>query len=150
MDPYQRPTRLQHNAQQTLHSTQCRFTAGPPSLTLAINHSTLDSASRWRWCVHRVQADTDPMSVKCWASVAGAGHISGSTEVPTLDHEKKEDISEGRKNCSRQCTSHADSPRTPPVHTRIISPPPPPQEMLKKCNVFYCILKSFVDISFFD
>ena len=32
----------------------------------------------WRRCVHRVQADTDPMSVKCWAIVAGAEDISGS------------------------------------------------------------------------
>ena len=38
------------------------------------------------------------------------------TEVPTLDHEKREDIWEGRKNCGRQCRcrSHADSPRAPP------------------------------------
>ena len=54
-------------------STQCWFNAGPQSLALAINHSTLDSAFCWRWCVHRVRADTDPMFVKCWASVAGAG-----------------------------------------------------------------------------
>ena len=56
-------------------STQCRFNAGPLSPTLAINHSTLVSALCWRWCVHRVQADTDP--INCWASVAGAGHIAG-------------------------------------------------------------------------
>ena len=54
-------------------STQCRSNAGPLSPALAINHSTLDSAFCWRWCVHRVQADNDPMSVKCWASVAVAG-----------------------------------------------------------------------------
>ena len=54
-------------------STQCRFSAGRPSSALAINHSTLDSAFCWLWCVHRVQADTDPMFVKCWASVGGAG-----------------------------------------------------------------------------
>ena len=54
-------------------STQFRLTAGPPSPALAINHSTLDSAFCWRWCVHRIQADTDPMLVKCWASVADAG-----------------------------------------------------------------------------
>ena len=47
------------------------------------------------------------------------------TEVPTSDHEKKEGILEGRKNCGRQCTAHADSPRAPPVHTRI---PPPPRK----------------------
>ena len=66
------------------------------------------------------------------------------TEVPTLGHEKKEDILEGRKNCGRLCTSDADSPRTPPVHTRIH---PPPRKLKKKCYVFYCILKSFVDFS---
>ena len=51
-------------------STQCPFNAGPPLSALSINLSTLDSAFCWRWCVQRVQADTDPMSVKCWASVA--------------------------------------------------------------------------------
>ena len=49
-------------------STQCWLNAGPPSPALTINHSTLDSAFCWRWCVQGVQADTDPMSVKCWAS----------------------------------------------------------------------------------
>ena len=53
-------------------STRRRFNNGPPSPALAINHLTLDSAFCWRWCVHRVQADTDQMSVKCWASVASA------------------------------------------------------------------------------
>ena len=77
----QRPTYLQHNAQQTLHSTQCRVNAGPPLPTLAINHlpwTVLTVGGVVSTCVHRVQADTDPISVKCWASVAGAGHISGS------------------------------------------------------------------------
>ena len=45
--------------------------------------------------------------------------MATQAEMPTLDHEKKEDILEGRKNCGRQCTSHADSPRAPPVHTKI-------------------------------
>ena len=54
-------------------STQCRFSAGPPSPVLAINHSTLDSAFCWRWCVHRLQANIGPMFVKLWASVAGVG-----------------------------------------------------------------------------
>ena len=34
------------------------------------------SIARWSgsaFCLRRVQADTDPMCVKCWASVAGAG-----------------------------------------------------------------------------
>ena len=59
--------------------------AGPPSATLtqhqnstgskprvcwaAFNSSWSGSTYCWRW----VQADIDPMSVKCWASVAGAG-----------------------------------------------------------------------------
>ena len=34
----------------------------------------LSSIARWSaYCWRRVQADTHPMSVKCWASVAGAG-----------------------------------------------------------------------------
>ena len=71
---------LVYNTMPSKHdtSTQCRFNAGPPSPTLAINHSTLDSAFCWRWWVHRAQAGTDPISVKCWASVDGAGHIAGS------------------------------------------------------------------------
>ena len=31
--------------------------------------STLDSAFCWRWCVHRVQVDTNPMAVECWAGI---------------------------------------------------------------------------------
>ena len=67
MDPYQWPSGLPHYAQQTRTSTQCWFNTGPPSPALAINHSTLDSAFCWRWCVYRVgiQADIDPMSVNC-------------------------------------------------------------------------------------
>ena len=80
-----------------------------------------------------------------WRPLHTTSNVTRTAEVPTLDHEKKEDILEGGKNCGRQCTSHADSPRSPPVHTRI-----PPREMLKKYYVFYCILKSFVDISLFD
>ena len=57
-------------------STQCRFNAGPPAPALAIYHSTLDSAFCWRWCVSRLQADTDAMSVKGWASVAGDGQYN--------------------------------------------------------------------------
>ena len=58
-------------------STLCRFNAGPPSPTLAINiqqWTVLSVGSS----VSVVQADTDPMYVKCWASVAGAGHIARS------------------------------------------------------------------------
>ena len=40
--------------------------------------STLRSIARWSgsaYCWQRIQADTDPMSVKCWASVAGVGQF---------------------------------------------------------------------------
>ena len=36
----------------------------------------LRSIARWSgsaYCWRRGQADTDPMSVKCWAGIAGAG-----------------------------------------------------------------------------
>ena len=40
----------------------------------------LRSIARWSaYCWRRVQADTDPMSVKCWASIAGAGQYPFST-----------------------------------------------------------------------
>ena len=65
--------------------TQFWANAGPQSATLAQHQTSTGSAPRvcWelhsiaRWsgsadCWRRVQADTDPMSVKCWASVAGA------------------------------------------------------------------------------
>ena len=38
--------------------------------------STQRSIAPWSgsaYCWQRVQADTDPMSVQCWASVAGPG-----------------------------------------------------------------------------
>ena len=70
-DAYRQPNAVEPAWIDT--STQCRFNTGPPSAAVAINHSTLDNAFCWLWCVHRVQADTDAMYVKCWASVAGAG-----------------------------------------------------------------------------
>ena len=51
------------------------------------------------------------------------------SEVPILDHGKKEDILEGRKNCGRQCTSHADSPRATGAYK---NPSPPPPGNVKK------------------
>ena len=51
--------------------------AGPASKQHWFNGSCLlrlHSIARWSaYCWRQVQADTDPMSVKCWASVAGAG-----------------------------------------------------------------------------
>ena len=76
MDPHQRPNRPATTLCPANKTRQPNvgFNAGPLSPYLAMNHSTLDSAFCWRWCVHRVQHDTDPISFKCWASVAGAGH----------------------------------------------------------------------------
>ena len=61
--------------------TQCWSNAGPPFATLTHHQACTGStprvcSARWSgsaYCWRRVQADTDPMSVKCWASVAGAG-----------------------------------------------------------------------------
>ena len=64
-------TKVNQHAPTSRQPNACSTLVHHPAL--AINHSTLDSASCWRWCVHRVQADTDPMSVKCWSSFAGAG-----------------------------------------------------------------------------
>ena len=71
--PVSRPSRVPHYAQQARHVNPMQFNAGPLSPGLASKHSTLDSAFCWRWCVHRALADTDPMSVKFWASIAGVG-----------------------------------------------------------------------------
>ena len=63
-----------------------RSNTGQPSATLAQHQTTTDSTpcvcwaafySCWSgiaYCWRRLQADADPMYVKCWASVAGAGH----------------------------------------------------------------------------
>ena len=66
--------------------TQCWSNAGPQSATLAHHQISTGSAphvcwelrpiARWSgsaFCWRRVQTDTDPMSVNCGASVAGAG-----------------------------------------------------------------------------
>ena len=60
--------------------TQCRINAGPPLPALTSIHSTLGSASCWQQGVHRVHAETGPMSVKCWASVASTGKHPFNTE----------------------------------------------------------------------
>ena len=64
--------------------TQCWCNASPLSATLAQHQTSTGSMSSVCWvafnstwsdsayCWQLVQADTDPMSVKCWASVAGA------------------------------------------------------------------------------
>ena len=45
-----------------------------PSATLAQHKTSTGSMPRVCWAAGlAVQADTDPISVKCWASVAGAG-----------------------------------------------------------------------------
>ena len=70
----QRPKRLPHYAQQTRH-----FNPMPSQ-----RWSTAGSGHQpfcWLWCVHRVQADTDPMSVKGWASITGAGQYPFSQSV---------------------------------------------------------------------
>ena len=59
--------------QVSMTLTQRRFNAGPSSPAPAITHATPRSASCWCQCAHRVHADTDPMTAKCWASIAGAG-----------------------------------------------------------------------------
>ena len=51
-------------------NTTCQLNAG---LTLVHRRRLWPSPNQWRWCVSRVQADTDPMSGKCWASIAGSG-----------------------------------------------------------------------------
>ena len=46
------------------------------ALVQSIVFAGLRSIARWHgsaYCWRRVQAETDPMPVKCWASVAGAG-----------------------------------------------------------------------------
>ena len=65
--------------------TRCWSNAGPPSATLAQHQTSTGSTLRVCWavfnsswsgsayCWRRLQADTKPMSVNCWASVAGAG-----------------------------------------------------------------------------
>ena len=62
--------------------TQCCSSACPPSATLAQHQPRTGQLSRVCWaafysswsgiayCWRRLQADTDPMSVNCWASVA--------------------------------------------------------------------------------
>ena len=64
--------------------TQCWCNASPLSAMLAQHQTSTGSMSSVCWvafnstwsdsayCWQPVQADTDPMSVKCWASVAGA------------------------------------------------------------------------------
>ena len=50
--------------------------------------STQLSIARWSgsaYCWLRVQADTDPMSVKCWASVTGQYPFSPSLYFMILD-----------------------------------------------------------------
>ena len=54
--------------------------SGPPLPALANTYSILSSVMCWCQCVHRVHADTDPTSVKCWASIAGAGQYPFNTE----------------------------------------------------------------------
>ena len=54
--------------------TQCWSNSGPPSATLAQHKTSTGSTPRVCWAAGlSVQVDTDPMSVKCWGSVAGAG-----------------------------------------------------------------------------
>ena len=58
--------------------TQCWTKSGPSSATLAQHQTSTGSTPRVcgsgsAYCWRRVQANTDPISVKCWASVAGAG-----------------------------------------------------------------------------
>ena len=67
------------------HSQQTRDVAGPPSATLAQHQTSTGSMPRVCWaafnsswsgsayCWRRLQADTDPMSVRCMVSVAAAG-----------------------------------------------------------------------------
>ena len=72
-----------HDVDQIL--TKCWSNTGPQSATLAQHQTSTGSAPRVCWelrsiscwsdgtyCWQRLQVDTDPMSVKCWASVAGA------------------------------------------------------------------------------
>ena len=47
-----------------------------PSIKPAMGQRLVLADSSWSgsaYCWWQLQADTDPMSVKCWASVAGAG-----------------------------------------------------------------------------
>ena len=54
--------------------TQCWSNSVSPSATLAQHKTSTGSTPRvCRAAGLAAQADTDPMSVKCWASVAGAG-----------------------------------------------------------------------------
>ena len=58
------------------HETLTQFcsNSGPPFATLAQHKTSTGSTARVCWAAGQaVQADTDPMSGKCWASVAGAG-----------------------------------------------------------------------------
>ena len=54
--------------------TQCWSNSVPSSAMLAQHKTSTGSTPRVCWAAGlAVQADTNPMSVKCWASVAGAG-----------------------------------------------------------------------------
>ena len=54
--------------------TQCWSNYGPPSAMLAQHKTSTGSTPHVCWAAGQaVQADTDPVSGKCWASVAGAG-----------------------------------------------------------------------------
>ena len=86
VDPYQRPTPYHTMSSKHDTSTQCRFNAGPPSSSLAINHSTLGSAFCWRWCVHRVQDDTDPMSVKCYPFSPSPYFMLAEVRIHSIHH----------------------------------------------------------------
>ena len=56
--------------------TQCWSNSGPPSAMLAQHKTSTGSRPCVCWAAGlAVQADTDTMSVKCWASVAGAGRL---------------------------------------------------------------------------
>ena len=71
--------------------TQCWSNAGPPSEMLVQHQTSTGSTSRVCWgafnsswsgstyCWRRLQTDTNPMFVKCLASVAGAGQYPFSS-----------------------------------------------------------------------
>ena len=59
-----------------------RWPSIKPALAQRLEFAGLRSKARWSGNAYywrRIQGDTDPMSGKCWASVAGAGQYPFST-----------------------------------------------------------------------
>ena len=70
-------TQMLHANTPSKHETS---NSGPLSVTLAQHKTSTGSTPRVCWAAGQaVQADTDPMSGKCWASVSGTGVVSRPT-----------------------------------------------------------------------